>query len=113
MKNGLPDPGAGGRGLRADLSALHDRSRGGGILGRCPDRSGRAGYQALPGGDRISEVKNLPASVRQRLLNKARTTDRPFNEILQYYAIERFLYRVSRSSYSDQFILKGALIFLA
>ena len=61
----------------------------------------------------MSEVKNLPASIRQRLLNKARATNRPFNEILQYYAIERFLYRISRSSYSDKFILKGALMFLA
>jgi predicted nucleotidyltransferase component of viral defense system len=61
----------------------------------------------------MSEVKNLPASIRQRLLNKAHDTNRPFNEILQYYAIERFLYRISRSSYSDKFILKGALMFLA
>jgi predicted nucleotidyltransferase component of viral defense system len=61
----------------------------------------------------MSEVKNLPASIRQRLLNKAHGTNRPYNEILQYYAIERFLYRISRSSYSDKFILKGALMFLA
>lgn len=61
----------------------------------------------------MSEMKNLPASIRQRLLNKAHATNRPFNEILQYYAIERFLYRMSRSSYSDKFILKGALMFLA
>jgi len=61
----------------------------------------------------MSEVKNLPASIRQRLLNKAHDTNRPFNELLQYYAIERFLYRISRSSYSDKFILKGALMFLA
>ena len=61
----------------------------------------------------MSEVKNLQASVRQRLLNKAHKDNRPFNEILQYYAIERFLYRISRSDYSDKFILKGALMFLA
>lgn len=61
----------------------------------------------------MSEMKNLPASIRQRLFNKAHATNRPFNEILQYYAIERFLYRVSKSSYSDSFILKGALMFLA
>lgn len=50
------------------------------------------------------------ASVHQKLLNRARETNRPFNELLQYYAMERFLYRVSRSEYVDQFILKGALL---
>jgi hypothetical protein len=35
-------------------------------------------------------VKNVAASVHQRLLNVARQTGRPFNELLQYYAIERF-----------------------
>ena len=38
-------------------------------------------------------IKNLPASVRARLTNIARATNRPFQEILQYYAMERFLYR--------------------
>ncbi len=35
--------------------------------------------------------KNLPASVRQRLTNKAKETNRPFQELLQYFAMERFL----------------------
>lgn len=54
--------------------------------------------------------KNIAASVRQRLLNKARATERPFAELLQYYAMERFLYRLSKSTYSERFILKGALM---
>ena len=54
---------------------------------------------------------NLPASVHQLLLNKARQTHRPFNELLQYYAIERFLYRLSKSPHAARFILKGALMF--
>ncbi|MBU0910593.1 MAG: nucleotidyl transferase AbiEii/AbiGii toxin family protein [Proteobacteria bacterium] len=54
--------------------------------------------------------KNIAASVRQRLLNKARNDHRPFNELLQYFAIERFLYRLSRSTHADKFILKGALM---
>jgi hypothetical protein len=29
---------------------------------------------------------NIAASVRQRLLNRARVVNRPFNELLQYYA---------------------------
>jgi hypothetical protein len=56
---------------------------------------------------------NLAASVHQRLLNKARRSSRPFNEILQYFAIERFIYRLSKSLHADQFILKGALMFSA
>ena len=35
--------------------------------------------------------KSLPASVRQRLTNKAKETNRPFQELLQYFAMERFL----------------------
>jgi predicted nucleotidyltransferase component of viral defense system len=53
---------------------------------------------------------NIPASVRQRLLNRARSDQRPFNELLQYYAMERFLYRLSQSAHADRFILKGALM---
>jgi len=53
----------------------------------------------------------MAASVHQRLLNKARATSRPFNELLSYYAMERFLYRISSSEYSDRFVLKGALMF--
>lgn len=55
--------------------------------------------------------KDLVASIRQRLLNKARGSGHPFNEILQYYAMERFLYRLSKSPYANSFVLKGALMF--
>lgn len=55
-------------------------------------------------------VKNIGAAIRQRLLNKARQEKRPFNELLQYYAMERFLYRLSISPHKDGFILKGALM---
>jgi predicted nucleotidyltransferase component of viral defense system len=58
-------------------------------------------------------TKNVGASVRQRLLNKARETERPFSEILQYFAMERFLYRLSKSEYADKFVLKGALMLSA
>ena len=54
--------------------------------------------------------KNIAASLRQRLLDKARETDRPFNELLQYFAMERFLYRLSKSPYANNFVLKGALM---
>ena len=55
-------------------------------------------------------TKNFAASVRARLLNHARETKRPFQEVLQYYAMERFLYRLSRSAHRERFILKGALM---
>lgn len=56
--------------------------------------------------------KNITASLRQRLLNKARETGRPFNELLQYFAMERFLYRLSKSPYANDFVLKGALMLI-
>jgi len=54
--------------------------------------------------------KNIAASIRQRLLIKARETGRPFSELLQYFAMERFLYRLSKSRFADNFVLKGALM---
>ena len=59
---------------------------------------------------RKQPLKNIAASVHQRLLNIARDTDRPFNELLQYFAMERFLYRLSKSPHAEKFILKGALM---
>lgn len=56
-------------------------------------------------------IKNIEASVRGRLQDKARRTNRPFAEVLQYYGMERFLYRFSQSKYAKSFILKGALMF--
>jgi len=56
---------------------------------------------------------NISASVRQRLLNKARTDKRTFNELLQYFAMDRFLYRLSESIHVDKFVLKGALMLRA
>jgi predicted nucleotidyltransferase component of viral defense system len=55
--------------------------------------------------------KNVAASIYQKLLNRARETGRPFDELLQYYAMERFLYRLSQSEHANSFILKGALLF--
>ena len=58
----------------------------------------------------MKPTRNMAASVRQRLLNRAKREKRPFNELLQYYAMERFLYRLSRSAHADCFVLKGALM---
>ncbi len=56
-------------------------------------------------------VKNTPKSIKQKLLNRARKEKISFNELTQYYAMERFLYRLSQSKYCDSFILKGGLMF--
>jgi predicted nucleotidyltransferase component of viral defense system len=57
------------------------------------------------------EIKNIGVSVRQRLLNHSRDEGISFNEVLEHYAIDRFLYRLSQSPYADRFILKGGLMF--
>lgn len=56
------------------------------------------------------QLINLAESIRQRLRNLAKSTGRPAGDLLQYYAMERFLYRLSKSPYADRFILKGALM---
>jgi len=56
-------------------------------------------------------VKNIPASILARLRNQAEVLERPFAEILQYYAMERFLYRLSKTTYAKKFVLKGGLLF--
>ncbi len=54
--------------------------------------------------------KNMAASVHARLAETARRTNRPFQELLQYYGMERFLYRLSKSPHAARFVLKGALM---
>jgi hypothetical protein len=54
---------------------------------------------------------NIAASVRQRLKNRAQVEDRLFNDLLQHYVLERFLYRLGKSQHNRRFILKGALLF--
>ncbi|MBO1349047.1 MAG: nucleotidyl transferase AbiEii/AbiGii toxin family protein [Hormoscilla sp. GUM202] len=59
----------------------------------------------------MKEKRNIAASVRQRLLNKAREQSEEFQNILIRYALERLLYRLSQSQYRNRFILKGAIVF--
>lgn len=56
---------------------------------------------------------SLITSVRQRLNNIARESKVDFNTVQLRYVQERFLYRLSQSTYKNAFILKGALLFLA
>ena len=74
---------------------------------------GRKCNETIYRGLGMNGKKNIPASVRQRLLNKARAEERPFFEILQYYAMEHFLYRLTKSVHVHRFVLKGALLLQA
>ena len=58
----------------------------------------------------MKKPTHVAASVHARLLNRAKAEGRPFHELLQYYAMERLLYRLSRSEHADRFVLKGALM---
>ncbi len=59
----------------------------------------------------MKPITNVPASVRQRLYNRARSQGEDFNLIVSRYAVERLLYRLSKSQYAEEFVLKGAQLF--
>ena len=52
-------------------------------------------------------------SVKNRLYNKAKITGKTMQELLIMYCLERTLYRLSISKYSDKFILKGGVLLYA
>jgi len=56
-------------------------------------------------------LKNVAASVRQRLLNRAREDNQEFQLVLTRYALERLIFRLSLSPYAEKFVLKGAMLF--
>jgi nucleotidyltransferase AbiEii toxin of type IV toxin-antitoxin system len=60
---------------------------------------------------RDPKLKNIPASIRQKLLNLARGRNEDFGLILTKYGLERTLLRVSKSTYREVFVLKGAPLF--
>ncbi len=55
-------------------------------------------------------MQNVVASVLARLRNHSKSSGAPFQQVLQQYAIERFLYRVSKSKHAQTVVLKGALL---
>jgi predicted nucleotidyltransferase component of viral defense system len=57
------------------------------------------------------EIKNMAASVRNRLLERSKAESQAFTVMLQRYGMERFLYRLSVSDYANAFYLKGAMLF--
>ena len=56
-------------------------------------------------------MSHLAASVRTRLLSKAKEDKQDFSLVLTRYGLERLLYRLSVSSNKDNFLLQGALLF--
>jgi len=59
------------------------------------------------------ELKNIPASIHARLLNEAKVRGESFDQVRQYFAIERFLYRLSKTEWGERFIVKGAIMLRA
>lgn len=57
--------------------------------------------------------KNMSTSVRARLLNLAKATGEDFQAIVLRYAVERFLARLAISPHRNQFVLKGAMLYVA
>ena len=51
---------------------------------------------------------DIAASIKARLLNRARETGEEFELFLVRYACERFLYRLGTSALRERCILKGA-----
>ena len=54
-------------------------------------------------------VKNMAASVLTRLKNQAKKDKISFQMVLQLFAQEEFLRRLSASDYSENLILKGGM----
>ena len=57
------------------------------------------------------EAVNFNHSIHSRLRNWSRENKLDHNFVMNRYACERLLYRLSISEYADQFILKGAMLF--
>lgn len=58
------------------------------------------------------EGRNSAESIRARLLALAKSRREDFQPTLSHFAIERLLYRLGQSAHRDQFVLKGALLFV-
>jgi hypothetical protein len=55
----------------------------------------------------------MAASVRQRLVNWSREKGEDFQLVLNWYGLERLLYRLGCSEHGADFVLKGAMLFPA
>jgi hypothetical protein len=60
---------------------------------------------------KVRPVTNVSASVRDRLLNLHRSSGTEYQRLMNQYALERLLYRLSVSEHRNGFLLKGAMLF--
>lgn len=56
---------------------------------------------------------DIAASIQAKLLHIAHTQRLDYNLMLKRYAMERLLYRLSRTAHMERFVLKGAVLFYA
>lgn len=57
-------------------------------------------------------IKDMGASVRARLLALSKVSGQPFDVLLTRFALERLLYRLSKSQHGERFVLKGAMLLM-
>lgn len=57
-------------------------------------------------------VKNVSASIKNRILSMARQSGKPFQSLLTHYGLERFLFRMSQSPLKEKFVLKGGMLLM-
>lgn len=55
-------------------------------------------------------LRNISASVEKRLLNLSRQSGEDFQYVLMRYGLERLMYRLSRSVYAKEVVVKGAML---
>lgn len=58
-------------------------------------------------------IRDTAASIKQRLLNVAKARGEEFEQVLVRYGVERLLGRLAASKHRNDFLLKGAMLFLA
>lgn len=56
-------------------------------------------------------MKNVAASVRDRLMNRSKTSGVPFAALMERFVMGRLLWRLSRSDAGRRFVIKGAQLF--
>ncbi len=66
----------------------------------------------MPDPKQPEQKKNMGASVRARLLAISKASGQVFDLVLNRYAVERLLHRLSVSAYARRFVLKGATLLM-
>lgn len=61
---------------------------------------------------KVKVVKNSAASIRARLLEHAKRHGDDYQRVLTRYAIERLLFRLSKTEAAERYVLKGAMLFV-